>query len=70
MDEEWKADDCGANGKVGREQGLEGPTQFPGWPDIFHFTSTVHSSSSNSVLKFQVAKTEDSRQPELIEFKI
>lgn len=61
---------AGSRGRLQALQGLEGPTQFSGWPDMLHFTSMVYPPSSNSVLTFEVVEMEDSRQPELTEFKI
>lgn len=75
VDGEWKTNGsgvkrAGSRGRLQALQGLEGPTQFSGWPDMLHFTSMVYPPSSNSVLTFEVVEMEDSRQPELTEFKI
>lgn len=73
MDQESKADDygvCGAGRSCRALQDPKGPTQFPGWPDMFHFTSVVYRPSPNSVLQCEVSKVEDFRQPQLIGFVI
>lgn len=49
---------------------LKAPTQFPGWPDMLYFTSVVYPPSPNAVLKCEVSKVEDFRQPQVIEFVI
>lgn len=47
-----------------------GPAQFPGRLEMLPFTSVIYQPSSNSVLKCEVLKAEDLRQPQLIEFEI
>lgn len=53
----------------GEAAGLCG-TQFPGWPDMFHFTRVVYPPSPNSVLRCEVSKVQDFRQPQPIGFVI
>lgn len=50
--------------------GLEGPTQFPGWPDFLHFTNMNCLLQTQRALKLEVAKMEDSRQPQLTTFEV